>query len=235
MNASKGHGFSSSISRSLKTHEIIIAHIIWSRLDVPEKAAYLANCGQGVGATWTETAPEQGMPDEKWRTAARRRLRLKTEESKMCQCGTLKDEKGDHTLACQRSPWRTRIHDRVRDSLARQLRRMGATVDLVRVAPQRPKRYRDQNGMDKIRVARIYAVAKIPVSNELQWLDVTIRRPTALANMEGLARKRGHAATQGERVKTMKYGNRNEVDCQADQHRTGWENWVRRQSVYYRT
>ena len=55
-------------------------------------------CGQSVGATWTETAPERGMFDEEWRTAARRRLRLKTEESKMCQCGMLKDEKiGDHT------------------------------------------------------------------------------------------------------------------------------------------
>ena len=59
VNASKGNGFSSSISRTLKTHEIITAHKIWSRLDVPEKAAYLANCSQGVGATWTETAPER--------------------------------------------------------------------------------------------------------------------------------------------------------------------------------
>ena len=92
-NASKGNGFSSSISHTLKTNEIIIAHKIWSRLDVHEKVAYLATCGQGVGATWTETAPEQGMLDEEWRTAARRRLRLKTEESKMCQCGMLKDEK----------------------------------------------------------------------------------------------------------------------------------------------
>ena len=46
VNASKGDGFSSSISRTLKTHEIITAHKIWSRLDVPEKAAYPANCGR---------------------------------------------------------------------------------------------------------------------------------------------------------------------------------------------
>ena len=118
LNASKRHSFSSSVSRTLKTHEIIFAHKVWSKLDVLEKAAFRANCGQGVGATWTETAPEQGTLDEEWRTAARRRLRLKTEESKMCQCGMLKDEKGDHTLACQRSPWRTRNHDRVRDNFA---------------------------------------------------------------------------------------------------------------------
>ena len=65
--------------------------------------------------------------------------------------------------------------------------------------------------MEKIRVARIVVVATIPGSNELQWLDVTIRRPTALTNMEGSARMGGHAATQGEREKTKKYGNRNEV------------------------
>ena len=35
--ASKGNGFSSSISRTLKTHGIIAAHKIWSRLDVPGK------------------------------------------------------------------------------------------------------------------------------------------------------------------------------------------------------
>ena len=77
--------------------------------------------------------------------------------------------------------------------------------------PQWSKRYRDQNGMETIRVARIDVVATIPGSNELQWLDVTIRRPTALTNMEGSARMGGHAATQAEREKTKKYGNSNEV------------------------
>ena len=92
------------------------------------------------------------------------------------------------------------MHDRVRDSLARQLRRMGATVKLERVAPKWSKRYRDQNGMEKNRVARIDVVATIPGSNELKYLDVTIRRPTALTNMEGSARmgnvrKRRNTAT----------------------------------------
>ena len=160
------------------------------------------------------------MPDEESRTAAKRRLRLKTEESKMCQRGMLKDERGDHTLACQRSPWRTRIHDRVRDSLARQLRRMGATVDLERAAPQWSKRYRDQNGTETIRVARFDVVATIPGSNELPWLDVTIRRPTDLTNMEG-----GHAATQREREKTKEDGNEEASNWAGDR--------VRRQSVCY--
>ena len=106
IDAAKGYGFSFSISRTLKMHEITTAHKLWTKLDTTGKAAYLANCGSGVGATWTETAPEQGMPDDEWKTAARRRLRLKTGETKLCECGMFKDEMGDHTLSCQRSPWR---------------------------------------------------------------------------------------------------------------------------------
>ena len=158
MNAAKGYGFSFSISRILKMHEITTAHKLWTKLDIPGKAAYLANCGTGVGATWTETAPEQGMPDDEWKTAARRRLRLKTGETKMCECGAIKDEMGDHTLSCQKSPLRTRIHDRVRDCLAKQLRKMGATVDLERVAPQWSKKYRGNDGIDRIKTARIDVV-----------------------------------------------------------------------------
>ena len=81
-----------------------------------------------------------------------------------------------------------------------------------RVAPQWSKRYRDKNGAEKIIVARIDVVATIPGSNELQRLDVTIRRPTALTNMEGSARLGGHPATQGRREKTKRtYGNKNEI------------------------
>ena len=150
-------------------------------MDTHNKAAFLANCGTDVGASRTETSPEHGMPDDEWKTAARRRLRLRTGESRTRECGTIRDEMGDHVLACQKSPWRTRIHDRVRDCLARQLRRMGVTVDLERVAPQLSRKYRDSNGTDKIKTARIDG------SNELPWLDVTIRRPTAPTNVEEAA------------------------------------------------
>ena len=84
-------------------------------------------------------------------------------------------------------------------------------MDMERVTPQ-SKWYRDKNGAENIRVARIDVVATMPGSNELQWLDVTIRRPTARTNMEGAARTRGYAVTQGGREKkTKKCGKRNEV------------------------
>ena len=140
-------------------------HCARSNLDIAEKAAFLANCGQGVGATWADT-------DDEWKTAARRRLPLWTEESKKCECGMFKDKRGDHTLACQKSPWRTRIHDRVRDSLARQLLRMGATVDLEGGAPQWSKRHRHKNGAEKTKVARIDVVATIPGSTSCDgWMS----------------------------------------------------------------
>ena len=56
----------------------ITAHKLWSKMSTREKAAFLAK--QGVGATWAATAPEQGMRDDEWKTAARRRQRLWTEE-----------------------------------------------------------------------------------------------------------------------------------------------------------
>ena len=48
--------------------------------------------------------------------------------------------------------------------------------------------------MDEIRVARVDVVATVPGRDELQWLDVTIRRP-AVANVEGAARLGCFAAT----------------------------------------
>ena len=79
------------------------------------------------------------------------------------------------------------------------------------MAPQWSKQCQDKDGNDKYRVARADVVVTIPESDELQWLDVTSRSPTAAANAEGGARNGGFAALQGERERTTKYGNRNEV------------------------
>ena len=83
----------------------------------------------------------------------------------MCQCGMLKDEKGDHTGVPKKSVENT-IHDRVRDGLARQVRRMGPTVDLERVAPQLVETIQGFRAARKrYEFARIDAVATIPGSN----------------------------------------------------------------------
>ena len=89
---------------------------------------------------------------------------------------------------------------------------MGATVDLERVAPQWSTKYKDQEGKEKNRVATIDVVATIPRCVELQWMDVTIRRSTDTANVEGAAKNGEYATLQGEREQKIRtYGNKNEV------------------------
>ena len=135
-----------------------------------------------------------------------------TEESKMCQCGMLSKTRKvtTHWRAKEVRGERgstTESEIALRDNCAgwvpqltwRELHRSGRNDTLIRAERK------------KIRAARIDAVDTIPGSNELQWLDVTIRRPTALTNMERSARAVGHASTHGEREKTKKYGNKNEI------------------------
>ena len=102
------------------------------------------------------------------------------------------------------------MYDRVRDSLARRIRRVGPTPDLERVALHWSKQYEDKRGTDKMRVARIDVVAPVPDRDGLQWLDVTVRRPKVVANDEGgkLRRLRRHP---GRERKKRTYGNRNEI------------------------
>ena len=77
---------------------------------------------------------------------------------------------------------------------------MGATADLERGAREWSKRCKDEHGTDKIRVARIDVVATVLERDELQWLDLTIRRPTVVANVEGAARFGGHGEADELRV-----------------------------------
>ena len=88
VNAMKEYGFSISISRTLGTHEIITGHKHWSRLCTTGKSSSQANCGQGVGATWAETAREQGMPDDEWKTVAREGRRAPLVNSFLRSCHT---------------------------------------------------------------------------------------------------------------------------------------------------
>ena len=61
------------------------------------------------------------------------------------------------------------------------------------------KTKKDKNDTAKRRVARIDVVATVLGRDEL--LDVTMRRPTAVANVEGAARLGGFAATQRQKEK----------------------------------
>ena len=60
VNASKGHGFLSPSAAPGKLTRSSLRTNSGQKLNTAEKAAFLANCGQGVGANWAETATEHG-------------------------------------------------------------------------------------------------------------------------------------------------------------------------------
>ena len=70
----------------------------------------------------------------------------------------LKDEKGATRWRVRRALGETRIQDRVRDSAARRLRRMGATADMEKDTPQWSDQFKDKQGRDTYRDARIHVV-----------------------------------------------------------------------------
>ena len=95
----------------------------------------------------------------------------------------MRDMRGDFMLACRRSPWRLIIHNSLRDRLAQQLRRMGATVD--------PERW--------FKPPQIDVVTTIPGKDGLAWLDETVRRSTAVKSMHLAANDPGVLALLCER------------------------------------
>ena len=57
-----------------------------------------------------------GKRDHEWTLETRRRPRLRVQNELLCLCGMKRDEQGYPTLACQRNPWRSGIHNRGTDS-----------------------------------------------------------------------------------------------------------------------
>ena len=78
------------------------------------------------------------------------------------------------------------------------------TADLERVAPQRTSEWKDGPGNTNYNEARIVVVATLPGRDELRWLDITIRRPTAATNVQGAAHHGGCAALNNNRHRDEK-------------------------------
>ena len=142
--ASMGHVFSVTSSRTLESQEIITAHKLWTRLNTSPTA------DRALEPLGRRPRPNKGCSSGP-----------KSADSVNVACSRTKE--GGFTLACQKSPWRSRTRDR--DSFARQIRRMGGTADMERAALQRSKSSKK--------------------TSMVQWLD---RRPTAVANVEEVVR-----------------------------------------------
>ena len=101
----QGSDFSVTVNRAFKLREIRVVHGRWQRTDTTDKE--LALPGR-----------MRVQKDSEWQMATRRRLRLRAQHEGMCMCGMKRDGKINRTLACQTSPWRAKIHNRIPDGLA---------------------------------------------------------------------------------------------------------------------
>ena len=81
-------GFSVSLSRVLVLRANHVVHGLWQRMDTIADAALLSICGNGVGSTWTDRSPGQGMPQQ--RAAKSGALRVQNEG--MCTGGVKRHE-----------------------------------------------------------------------------------------------------------------------------------------------
>ena len=193
-------------------HEITTAHKLWTTLDTTGKAAYLANCGSGVGrdldrnCTRTEDAGRR-VEDSCEATLAIEDVRIKI----MCVRSEQRRDGRSYPVMSEVS---------VESENPRQSARLSretATEDGSNCRPGKSgtsvgkKVQRTRWASKESELQGIDVVATIPGSNELQWLDITIRRPTAQTNVTESAKTAGHAAMLGEREKTKNYGNRAEV------------------------
>ena len=106
----------------------------------------------------------------------------------------MKDMRRDHTLACQKKLMET--EDTRQGStnaglltwkeLLHSGRASGKTVNTI------------------CNVAKIDVVATLPGRDELRWLDIAIRRPTAATNVQGAAHHGGCAALNNNRHRDEK-------------------------------
>ena len=64
-----------------------------------------------------------------------------------------REQREHHAVSCQRNPWRTIKHSRLRDKLACVLRRMYATVNLERIAPHWATTLTESSGSKKLKIA----------------------------------------------------------------------------------
>ena len=142
-------------SRIFKHLDAVVAAQLWHAADGPHREAMLASGGRGAGALWL------AMPDRAsdlfgtshFRMATLLRLNaFRPPRAAVCQlaswtasaegcgegrqCGRMLGARGAHALLCKLGPARMRPHRQLAAVLARELRDVGAEVDMERVVPE---------------------------------------------------------------------------------------------------
>ena len=81
----------------------------------------------------------------------------------------------------------------------------------------------EKKGTDKYRVGRIDVVATILGKDELQWLDITIKRPTAATKRQRMVDSLPFRTRERENEQVWEQERDRPGHGEADQLRTGWK------------
>ena len=216
-------GFSKLISRALRIVESCNAATVEEMLRPEVRERFYAAAGPESGILWTEV-PSDGMeplPDTHWRCATRARLSCEgSDQTVRCchkkegseqTCGSLCGKWGHHAAVCTMASARLRAHRQMVHALAAIMKRAGAEVDIERAVPEwhgrGPKGAPEEAIMD--------VVIRWPGTNELHFVDVTVRAPwsgryTAAQTVPGSAaetawkeKHRRYPAVNGVKVTPM--------------------------------
>ena len=206
------YGFPKLISRALRIVEGVRAAELYDRMDDVHRTRWFSCAGPEAGILWTDVPRDniECLPDTHWRCATAARLSIGGNHvGARCAhrkegCGTRCDqpcgEWAQHGAVCAVASSRLRAHRQMVHVVAAQLKRAGAEVDIERAVPEwagrGPKGAPEEAVMD--------IVARWPGTNQLHYLDVTIRAAWAARYAES-ATLPGCSAQAAWREKRRRY------------------------------
>ena len=204
-------------SRIMAASDAVAAARMWQRADATRRTRLLEAGGLGSGTVWSiiPEKREQWLTDARWRAATQCRLGVWGEGlSAGCQhatsaghvCGEALGGGPLHALDCVHAPARLRVHRAVCVTLADQVRRAGADVNLEVAVPELARWWRDEAGRWQCQDA----VLDVRVDWPGAWLptrliDVTVRDPEASRYQPRAAHVAGYAAARAAAEKEARY------------------------------
>ena len=201
--------------RILAAAELVAATRLWQQADAAGRARLLEAGGPGVGTTWT-ALPEadRWLSSAQWRVATQLRLGLWNDCLELrCQhpaaggvCGAPLGRGPLHSLDCHAAPSRTRVHKSLAVTLADQVRRAQAEVNLEQAVPELGRWWKDAAGAWHCQDAVMDLVIAWPGA----WLgktlvDVTVRDPQAARYQPAATKKPGASAAKADEEKQTRY------------------------------
>ena len=213
-------------SRVYKHLDAFNAARLWHAADKDDRVLMLASGGRGAGAVWAAVLDRRAdwFTTSHFRVATQLRLGVFVVPRNAC-CKLVKrvahpDDEGTgrtdagricgqqlgphaaHALVCKSGPATMRPHRMLANTLAREMRAVGAEVDLERVIPELADR-RARSGQQRDAVMDL--AITFPASLAQLWVDVSIRCPSAARYVKA-DRVAGTAAAVAAEEKHDRYG-----------------------------